>query len=112
MNKLLGQSVHVAFRALGDLVEPCQVVLREDVEFNWLDVVPTERNTVQQASVVFVDEKLQNPRGYEKKLWALVKFEKSIPPFSQIVVGQKSYRCEAPVVSYRFLVMVEVHEIQ
>ena len=101
-----------AFRALGDLVEPCVVDLRDKTEFDWDAVQPAVTVRSVNADVVFVDEKLKEARDKVKQLWAIIKFSETIPQFSEIVAAGKRYRCDAPLVSYRFIVMVQVHEIQ
>ena len=112
MKATIGRAVDIAYRALGDLVEPCVVNLREKVDFDWTAVSPAVTVRAVPADVVFVDEQLNAAREKVKKLWAILKFKETVPQFSEIVVGTKRYRCDAPLVSYRFIVMVEVHEIQ
>ena len=112
MKATLGRAVMAAYRSLGDLVEKGTLTIPAVAGFDWSGVgaQPTEQTV--NVEMVLVDEKLNHGRDSTKQRWAIIKFDKMVEHFSVLTVGGRKYRCGAPLVSYKFIVMVEVYEVQ
>lgn len=107
----LKQAVVIAFKALGSLVEHGTVTIPTTTGYQWGGVEANTASATIPVEVVLVDEKMNHARDATKQRWAIMKLSR-VELFSVLTIGTKSYRCAAPLVSYKHIVMVEVYEIQ
>lgn len=113
VKSLVRRAIVQAFRALGDYVDKGEIIVRTaSAEFNWAAVQPEVTQETVPCEVVLVDEKMKHARDATKQRWAIIKTERSVELMSILKVGGRSYRCGAPIESYRFVTLLEVYEIQ
>ena len=112
MRAIVRRAVWQAFRALGDYVEAGELQLQNTEGFDWNAAEPTQSPRVIPVEVVLVDEKLKSVRDGTQQHWAIIKTDIPADHFAVLKVGSKQYRCGTPQVSYRFVTLVEVYEIQ
>jgi len=112
LKKVVARAVEQAFKALGDFVEPGVITLSPATGFDWSTQEPDTAPEVVNCKVVLVDEKLEHSRDSTIKRYALLKTEKMLPHFTELSVAGRRYRLGTPILSYRFIVLAEAHEIQ
>ena len=103
----MSTAVALAFKSLQDMAVPATVTLRE-VSYNW-GAGAAVSGTTMPCDAVFVTDTLRNG---DVKQYAILKFEGMIPAFSLVNAGGKVYKCGDPVTSHKFVVMVDVYEVQ
>ena len=107
MRATVSAAVSIAFKSLKDLAVPAKVTLRS-ATYDW-SAGATEGGVSVPCEAVFVTDTVQNG---DVKQYAIIKFEGIILAFSRINAGGKWYKCGDPVTSHKFVVMVDVYEIQ
>ena len=113
VKSLVRRAVLQAFRALGDYVDDGEIVVRTAAaEFDWDSVQPAVSQETVPCQAVLVDEKMKHSRDATKQRWAIIKTERSVELMSILKIGGRSYRCGAPIESYRFVTLLEVYEVQ
>lgn len=107
MKATISTAVNVAFKAMKDLAVPGIVTLKK-VDYDWSEGAQVA-DTRRPCDVVLVSD---TQKGGEKRHYAIIKFQESIPAFSILSANGKTYKCGEPITSYKFVALVDVYEVQ
>lgn len=111
MKALVGRSVALAFKSLGDFVEQGKLSLPNTEGYDWTAQSPETNAEDILVDVVLVDEKLNHKELGNAQRWAIIKTPRLVEHFSTLEIDGRKYRCGTPVASYKFIAMMEVYEI-